>query len=219
MFKWLSNVLIKRGHEDVPASGPNPSLSASETVPSATELPKLPKRIGPFEYHLKQRKNNPLFPEQRQTVSAKEWEEAKVYDEGRIKEFNHNFATLFLEYTVEWGSPGQKEKWSKGTMGDLIQYFVDFLMKWDSMLTEYVLVKGTGGWKASEDELFGILLKWREKIATTTKNALLYSGDESAIRTFEEWEGKKKRDNRWRFSHFCQLSSRGCFFLSNSHSS
>jgi len=213
MLKWLSNVLSKRRVQDIPSSSPNPSRSTSQTVPSGTEVPKLPKRIGPFEYHLKQRKNNPLFPEERRAVSAQEWEEAKVYDEGRVKEFNHSFATLFVEYTVGWESSGQKEKWSKGTMGDLIQYFVNFLTKWDSMLTDHVFVNGTDGWKASEDELFGILLKWRENIATTTKNALLYSGDESAIKTFEEWQDHAKRGARWKFSHFHQLSSRGCFFL------
>lgn len=214
MFKWLSNVLTKHGHKDVLVSGPSLPLSGSEGLPSATEIPKLPKRIGPFEYHLKQRKNNPLFPEQRRTVNPQEWEEAKVYDEARVTQFNNTFSTLFVDYTLEWGSDRQKERLAKGTMADVIEYLIDFREKWDSMLTDYVFVNGTDGWNASEDQLFGILLKWREKIATTAKNALLYLGNESAIKTFEEWEDQKKRGNRWEFSHFYQLISRDCFFLS-----
>lgn len=214
MFKWLSTILPKRGHKDIPASDPNPPLAPSEGLPSGTEIPKLPKRIGPFEYHLKQRRNNPLFPEDRRTVNPQEWEEAKVYDEARVKQFDNTFSTLFVDYTLEWGSDSQKQKFAKGTMADVIEYLIDFREKWDSMLADFVFVNGTDGWNASEDQLFGILLKWRENIATTAKHALLSVGNESAIKTFEEWEDKKKRDSCWRFSHFYQMISRDCFFLS-----
>ena len=87
------------GAKPTPVTTPSSKMDQAQVL-TEKEKPEQKEKIyvGPYTQHLRKRRNNVLFPEDRRNIKTKEWEDAILYDAPRIKAHKDKSAAMIADF-------------------------------------------------------------------------------------------------------------------------
>jgi hypothetical protein len=211
------------GHTSIPKASTQEPTKTEEPPKSEEAESKPTGWVGPYTQHLRKRRNNVLFPENRRHVTAQEWEDAALYDSARIKAHRDKFSQIMAERLVGTGrfSP---EAIKNKTDNQIFLHFYENLKQFDALIQEYVFLQGTSlvesedannppDWDFQEDTfLRDCYLNFRNDLEEKMRQTTLQYFNDDAIRAFAE-SREATHKTSFEISHFHQVIKNNCHFM------
>lgn len=211
------------GAQPTPVQTPSSKVDQAQEL-TETEKPEQKEKIyvGPYTQHLRKRRNNVLFPEDRRTIKTKEWEDAILYDAPRIKAHKDKSAAMIADILIG-AAPCDADTLKGKTVNEIFLHFYEKLTQWDELIREYVFLQGTSpvvgedlsgpqDWDPEQDVYFkDVLVKIRDDFEERIRQSTLQHFNDEGIRLFAQTREKMHKTS-FEKSHFQQIPH-DCIFM------